>query len=86
MTIGIAAVNLGSKAAPSRRSGTLLPLLLKVEAWLDRRASRRALYRLDDRALADIGLSRADVDGIYDDPSLSPQSLLLIPDVRQERV
>jgi uncharacterized protein YjiS (DUF1127 family) len=33
-----------------------------VEAWLDGRASGRALHRLDDRELADIGLSRADVE------------------------
>jgi uncharacterized protein YjiS (DUF1127 family) len=37
-------------------------LLLKVEAWLDARANRRVLYSLDDRTLADIGLTRDDVD------------------------
>ena len=38
-----------------------MSLLLKVEAWLDARANRRVLYGLDDRALADIGLTRDDV-------------------------
>lgn len=41
-----------------------LTLLEKVEAWLDDRASRRALYRLDDAALADLALSKADVERI----------------------
>ena len=30
--------------------------------WRDRRQQRRALLRLDDRMLRDIGLSRADVE------------------------
>ena len=37
-------------------------LLLRLEAWLDRRAGRRAALALDDRALADLGLSRADAE------------------------
>jgi len=41
-----------------------LQLLLKVEALLDDRASRRALYRLDEAALADLGLSKADMERI----------------------
>lgn len=41
-----------------------LQLLLNVEAWLDDRASRRAMYSLDDAALADLGLSRTDVERI----------------------
>jgi uncharacterized protein YjiS (DUF1127 family) len=44
------------------RQSRLLGLLLRLESWLDRRAGRRALYRLDDRALSDIGLTRADLD------------------------
>lgn len=46
------------------RTFAWLQLLMKVEAWLDDRASRRALYRLDDAALADLGLSKADVERI----------------------
>ncbi|HZH09560.1 MAG TPA: DUF1127 domain-containing protein [Microvirga sp.] len=41
-----------------------LQLLMKMEAWLDDRASRRALYRLDEAGLADLGLSKADVERI----------------------
>ncbi len=39
----------------------LLQLLVRWESWLDARQSRRALYELDERALADIGLSSADL-------------------------
>jgi uncharacterized protein YjiS (DUF1127 family) len=69
MATAFATVNLGSFAGKTEKRSLLLPLLLKVEAWLDRRASQRALYRMDDRGLADIGLSRADVEGLNDAPS-----------------
>jgi uncharacterized protein YjiS (DUF1127 family) len=76
MATGIATANLVSNlcapVSPSREGGQFLRLLLKVEAWLDRRASGRALNRLDDRALSDIGLSRADVERF--EASLSIQS------------
>ena len=62
MAIGIATEFLGSHVSTPRGGGSLLRVLLKVEAWFDRRASQRALYRMDDRALADIGLSRADIE------------------------
>jgi uncharacterized protein YjiS (DUF1127 family) len=66
MATGIATENLVSNlftpASASRKGSQFLRLLLKVEAWLDGRASGRALHRLDDRELADIGLSRADVE------------------------
>jgi uncharacterized protein YjiS (DUF1127 family) len=39
---------------------SLLRCLLRVDAWLDARASRRALYQMDERTLADIGLSHPD--------------------------
>jgi uncharacterized protein YjiS (DUF1127 family) len=68
MATAFATVNLGSFADKTEKRSLLLPLLLKAEAWLDRRASRRALYRMDDRGLADIGLSRADVEGLNDAP------------------
>jgi uncharacterized protein YjiS (DUF1127 family) len=57
-----------------RQSGQWLRFLLRLEAWLDARASRRTLYRLDERALADIGLTRSDLG--RDDPTSSWQSLL----------
>lgn len=33
-------------------------------AWLDARATRKALNKLTDRQLEDVGLQRADIDGI----------------------
>lgn len=48
----------------SPRTSRLLPLVLRLEAWLDSRRSARALYALDERSLADIGLSRADVEAV----------------------
>ncbi|HZH53312.1 MAG TPA: DUF1127 domain-containing protein [Microvirga sp.] len=87
MATAYATVHLGSSfSMPRRKSGRLLQLILAFEAWQDRRASRRALYRLDDRALADIGLSAADVEGFNEDPALSLKHVLLLPDVSQERV
>ncbi len=52
-----------SGAAPRPPSG--LALLMRLEAWLDRRAECRAALSLDDRTLADLGLSRADAQRAY---------------------
>ena len=62
MALASAAANLFHTPAKPHRAGPLMSLLLKVEAWLDARANRRVLYSLDDRTLADIGLTRDDVD------------------------
>ncbi|MBM6595728.1 DUF1127 domain-containing protein [Microvirga pudoricolor] len=61
MAVGFASENLGFEAL-SRRAGRqiLFHYLLRVEAWFDDRAGTRALAALDDRSLADLGLSRAD--------------------------
>lgn len=45
----------------ARRIGAAASRLMFT--WMERAAQRRALSRLDDRALKDIGLSRADVMG-----------------------
>ncbi len=45
----------------SRFYGSVLAALLRWEAWIDARRTRRALYALDDRASADIGLTSADL-------------------------
>ena len=81
MTSATAIANLCHSTEMPRRTSRLLPLLLRFEAWLDRRASRRTLYRMDDRALSDIGLSRADVERA--DNEVSWQSLLMTPAGRQ---
>jgi len=64
MAMGYATVNLGLHTTRREYGISLLPVLLRFEAWLDRRRTSKALYGLDDRALADIGLSRADVEGL----------------------
>lgn len=64
MAIGYATANLGLHTARRERGISLLQILLRFETWLDRRRTSKALYTLDDRELADIGLSRADVEGL----------------------
>lgn len=64
MAAGYTAVNLWFSTATREQQSPLLKLLLRYEAWLDQRRSARVLYGLDDRALADLGLSRADVEGL----------------------
>jgi uncharacterized protein YjiS (DUF1127 family) len=56
-----ATVNLRSQAVCQQHPNPLLNLVLRIEAWFDRRASQRALARLDERALADIGLTESDL-------------------------
>ena len=64
MAIGCTTVNLGLVEAKSEKKIVFLGYLVKLEAWLDRRTSSKALYTFNDRDLADIGLSRADVEGL----------------------
>jgi uncharacterized protein YjiS (DUF1127 family) len=49
--------NLGSLRA---LAGLVASPLLRYEAWLDSRASRRALYHMNELDLADIGLTHPD--------------------------
>ena len=72
MTTAIATVNL--RSTHSRTAPTLLSLLLRVEAWLDARAGRNALYSLDERTLHDIGLTSADIGRV--EPTQSWQDCL----------
>ncbi|KLK94080.1 hypothetical protein AA309_06415 [Microvirga vignae] len=62
MAAALSVENLVSAPARARRRSDWLRLLMRVEAWLDDRASRRALYALDEAALADLALSQADVE------------------------
>ena len=64
MATGYATANLGFLSTHRNRGNTLMNLLLRYEAWLDRRRTSKILYELDDHALHDIGLSRADVEGL----------------------
>lgn len=58
--------NLLPHPAQMRKQDGWLRLLLRMEAWLDSRATRRALYRLDNATLKDLALSRADVERIVE--------------------
>jgi uncharacterized protein YjiS (DUF1127 family) len=80
MTFGPAVADLRHFSTWQPRRRRLLDLLIRFEAWLDARASRRTLHSLDDRALADVGLSRSDLERA--DRAASWQSLLL-PAVRR---
>lgn len=64
MAIGHASANLGFHTTRRERRNVLLEMLLRFESWLDRRRTSKELYRMDDHELADIGLSRADVEGL----------------------
>jgi uncharacterized protein YjiS (DUF1127 family) len=64
MAIGHATANLGFYSTHRESRNSLLDLVLRYEAWLDRRRTSKILYELDDHALADLGLSRADVEGL----------------------
>ena len=75
MGLAVATEDLRHFASRPARQGWFMRHLLLVEAWLDARESRRALYELDERALADIGLTQADLGRV--DAAASWQSLLL---------
>jgi uncharacterized protein YjiS (DUF1127 family) len=54
-----------SRRRGQRRSGP--GLLARLQAWQERRRAIRHLAQLDDRLLADIGLSRADIRPVVED-------------------
>ncbi|MCU0910521.1 MAG: DUF1127 domain-containing protein [Rhodobacteraceae bacterium] len=45
-------------------SSAVSAVIGRVVAWNDARVTRKALSRLSDHELADIGLSRSDIDSI----------------------
>jgi uncharacterized protein YjiS (DUF1127 family) len=49
----------GDRARPSR-ARALLPARRVLDVWLERARQRRALLRLPDALLEDVGISRAD--------------------------
>lgn len=51
-------------SARNGRAGMFVRLIDAVTLWNDARLTRRALARLSDRELNDIGLTRFDVDSI----------------------
>ena len=52
MATGYATANLGFHTTHRNHGSTLMNLLLRYEAWLDRRRTSKILYELDDHALA----------------------------------
>jgi len=60
MSLAITVAELRHLASPAATRALLVRQLLRVDAWLDARASRRALYGVDARTLADLGLSHPD--------------------------
>jgi uncharacterized protein YjiS (DUF1127 family) len=60
-TRGLSGIPSGRTTGRPSLAGRLLTILELVETWLTRRRQRLDLAELDDRLLADIGLTRADV-------------------------
>ena len=54
----------GKPAVPGRMSFGFPGMLGALAAWNDARVTRKALSRLTDRELEDIGLTRGDIDRI----------------------
>jgi uncharacterized protein YjiS (DUF1127 family) len=54
----------GTASAVNRFFGSLNAVLASVIAWNDARVTRNALSSLTDRELADIGLTRSDIDDV----------------------
>lgn len=44
--------------------GAVSTVFSTVQGWIDARATRKALHRLSDRELDDIGLTRGDIDRV----------------------
>lgn len=50
--------------APARPLGLFARINAAFQYWLDVRDTRNALYRLTDRELNDIGLTRGDIERV----------------------
>lgn len=55
----------GGRLSKGRLHRLLPEILGRLAAWNDARVTRKALSRLSDRELDDIGLCRADIDRIW---------------------
>jgi len=62
MTFASAIAHLGPTGERRHLAESVLAYVMRWEAWLDRRAGRRALHAMSDEGLADIGLSRSDLE------------------------
>lgn len=64
-------INVSSSRARSTLTGVWSVLRVIVETpllWQQRASERRTLAQLDDRILADIGLTRADIEDVVSRP------------------
>ena len=55
-------VEMTSRLSRSRHSGLIVSLIASVLEWNDLRVTRKALAKLSDRELDDIGLTRFDLN------------------------
>jgi uncharacterized protein YjiS (DUF1127 family) len=60
--------NLGIAQRKSYIGEGLVALFNRVSEWSERRRARKHLYQMPDYILADIGVSRAEVDAEYEKP------------------
>jgi uncharacterized protein YjiS (DUF1127 family) len=58
----------GSENWVARAARTLDTVFDAMSRWNTRRRERNQLESLDDRMLSDIGLSRADIDRVFEKP------------------
>jgi uncharacterized protein YjiS (DUF1127 family) len=56
------------RAAPRRRTGAVGSVLTRLRQWRRRARERAELAALDDRMLADLGISRADAQFLSNKP------------------
>lgn len=52
------------RTAPTAQSGFSFDVFARIQAWLDRRSTARALSNLSNQQLEDLGLIRADIADI----------------------
>ncbi|GAB4297341.1 MAG: hypothetical protein Kow0058_14150 [Roseovarius sp.] len=57
--------DISTRASRVRFAGIVSRLIARLVAWNETRLTRRALSRLSDRELDDIGLTRDDIDRIH---------------------
>lgn len=60
----MAVISTNSFGARLRPVQALIAIVAKIAAWNDGRATRKALCRLSDHELDDLGLCRGDIDDI----------------------
>ncbi len=53
-----------TRPSASRLQGVLAQMIHGFASWNDARATRKALSKLSDRELDDIGLTRGDIDAV----------------------